>query len=1103
MPSPQPDPTPAPGDGFSPRHTAASDIGWREGAAAIGARVPIAYGRVRVVPPAVLAQQGIYSNVRFGKFGVVWSEGPIHSIEAWHLFKLLGPGGRSISPVEPAGGGGYVSIAIDPDVYFQYHGTRLGTLSQTALPSGGLGPMPGVAHSYVETAFYKPTYPAGILKGRLLYDRRLGAWASGDYPPDAYCAWSANPALQAADLLTNPQYGLAVPTSLVDWDSVAAAADYCDELVDGVPRWECHIYIRERRKFWEWMKTILLHFGGSWGETNGRRSLAWAHAEPTADVTITDDDLAKGIQPRVSDGSGAGLADLPNRVTVEWTDPTSWTTRTVSAHTAAVDAGAAVREGEPYKLHGLQSEKAAQRAARRILGLTASARRLEATLLPRQVGLGRGTALAATLDSLSLSDSRWILTDRTEQPNGDISVVGQEHETAIFDDTATGDTPPDDGWLGTPPALAAAVYKPKVEVAYSMTEEIVTGYPGVLYDLPTFFFSKAVRMRCAIGGVNVPGPVATLTVHNAGSGYAVDDPITITGEGSSATAKVSAVDGGGAITGCLVMTGGSGYWPQTTLAVAGGSGTGAELRVSIGAPDTDLTTLVWDDEELARNEYVLPWAGNEPQTDATKAWAVISSLVASTETTVPVGLFDGGSVLLLVYALRLMIRLESQAGVLGPASTFDVAADAAASTTANPVEPVTYDSSSVTPTANRLVKFTGAAGATDNSKFSDDGTTPKYDGVALLREGDVAGAGAPVGAIVSYPSLTPPDGWLLCDGSTIGDASSGATARANADTEDLFTLLWGSWANTELTIQDSSGTPTTRGASAAADFAAHKRLPVPDHRQRFILGKAGSGTGSTLGATGGAIDHVHSVDPPTVDVTDDGVGDAAISMGLGVHPIVEQVAFDSAAANPPFIVEAFIVCYAGTSGGGGASLTVKEADGSPSVASVTELQVDGGTVTDLGGGVAKITVTGGGGTTPVLATDSFVATASQTDFVLSNSPLANGVTYVTRDGVVAKASDWSLSTDTVVFGTGLDAGVEVQVGYWRTAPSGSTPYGEGFVATAGQTDFPLTHTATAVLIVAVGIVQATTAWSLTGGGTTLTFTSGLVAGDDVWIAYLY
>lgn len=102
-----------------------------------------------------------------------------------------------------------------------------------------------------------------------------------------------------------------------------------------------------------------------------------------------------------------------------------------------------------------------------------------------------------------------------------------------------------------------------------------------------------------------------------------------------------------------------------------------------------------------------------------------------------------------------------------------------------------------------------------------------------------------------------PTDHLILDGSTIGVGSSGATARANADTETLFTLLWNSIANTELIIQTSGGSPTTRGASAAADFAAHKRLPLPDLRANTLGGyKSGDANFGTLGKTVGEATHV-------------------------------------------------------------------------------------------------------------------------------------------------------------------------------------------------------------------------------------------------------
>lgn len=95
---------------------------------------------------------------------------------------------------------------------------------------------------------------------------------------------------------------------------------------------------------------------------------------------------------------------------------------------------------------------------------------------------------------------------------------------------------------------------------------------------------------------------------------------------------------------------------------------------------------------------------------------------------------------------------------------------------------------------------------------------------------------SPVGSIGHFPFTAAPAGWLKANGSTIGNASSGGTLRANDDTLNLFTVLWNNVANTELPIQTSTGAASTRGVDAATDFAANKRLPVPDLRAEFIRG---------------------------------------------------------------------------------------------------------------------------------------------------------------------------------------------------------------------------------------------------------------------------
>jgi len=74
-------------------------------------------------------------------------------------------------------------------------------------------------------------------------------------------------------------------------------------------------------------------------------------------------------------------------------------------------------------------------------------------------------------------------------------------------------------------------------------------------------------------------------------------------------------------------------------------------------------------------------------------------------------------------------------------------------------------------------------------------------------------------------------GFLLINNSTkttIGDASSLATLRANADCEQLFLLYWNTKRDEECPVVSG------RGASAAADWSAHKKITIPDSLLRVF-----------------------------------------------------------------------------------------------------------------------------------------------------------------------------------------------------------------------------------------------------------------------------
>lgn len=108
----------------------------------------------------------------------------------------------------------------------------------------------------------------------------------------------------------------------------------------------------------------------------------------------------------------------------------------------------------------------------------------------------------------------------------------------------------------------------------------------------------------------------------------------------------------------------------------------------------------------------------------------------------------------------------------------------------------------------------------------------------------------PTGTVRATIAVTPESGWLMLDGSTIGKSGSGAT-HASDSYQSLFVLLWNSMADGQAAVVGG------RGGSAAADWAAGKRITLPDGRGRGIIGSgAGAGlTERTHGDKGGAETH--------------------------------------------------------------------------------------------------------------------------------------------------------------------------------------------------------------------------------------------------------
>ncbi len=103
----------------------------------------------------------------------------------------------------------------------------------------------------------------------------------------------------------------------------------------------------------------------------------------------------------------------------------------------------------------------------------------------------------------------------------------------------------------------------------------------------TVDYSVRTSAQPVTATLGIDGAVVSVSIGNPGTGYAVNDVLTLNGAApgnvTPATVTVTSVTGTGAITGLSVASVGSGYAPQNGAATTGGKGSGATVNVLANA----------------------------------------------------------------------------------------------------------------------------------------------------------------------------------------------------------------------------------------------------------------------------------------------------------------------------------------------------------------------------------------------------------------------------------------------------------------------------------------------------------------------------------------
>jgi hypothetical protein len=226
-------------------------------------------------------------------------------------------------------------------------------------------------------------------------------------------------------------------------------------------------------------------------------------------------------------------------------------------------------------------------------------------------------------------------------------------------------------------------------------------------------------------------------------------------------------------------------------------GTGAQVRANINLALDTLNTLNSGNSAPANPEAYMLWADTgtgylKQRNSANNAWVAIRPLDPS----VPVSTNSGNN-----YSITLTPAITSYLGGVIYKFIPNVSSTGVCTLSINGLTAITISQASLT--ANQPVMLLYDA----------------TDGIFIMAGGS---AGAPVGGIMPYGGATAPLGWLLCQGQAVSRTTYSS----------LFAVL-----GTAYGAGDGSTT-----------------FNLPNLQQRFPLGKAASGMGTALGATGGQID---------------------------------------------------------------------------------------------------------------------------------------------------------------------------------------------------------------------------------------------------------
>jgi hypothetical protein len=266
-----------------------------------------------------------------------------------------------------------------------------------------------------------------IIRGVKVYDPRTG-----------FIAYSTNPALHLAHILTNKRYGCRISTAKINWDSVSNAANWCDTIIgtsQQEKRFEFNYYFGSEDVLENVIETIRRHFIGAILIDNDKFKIEYGRQREV---------VASFAESEIWDLSIAPLSssDIINLVNWMWTNPTTWDQISESIEDPNITTNNhEIYEGT-YDLTGCLSYSQSLRIATFLINS-----RLADLIVSFQTYNDKGLQPLDVFEithSIGLSNKKLYVSEIEQLSDGSWRIVGIEYDPAFFlDEVITEPTYPD------------------------------------------------------------------------------------------------------------------------------------------------------------------------------------------------------------------------------------------------------------------------------------------------------------------------------------------------------------------------------------------------------------------------------------------------------------------------------------------------------------------------------------------------------------------------------------------------------------------------------------------------------------------------------------